>query len=227
LSGKSVPSSINWVDKGAVNPPKDQGVCGSCWTFGTVGSLEGAWFVKTGVLLSLSEQQLVDCAWGSWGSGDSGCDGGFAPGALQWIINNGGIALESDYSYKMQDSFCKADIKTSNIEVLAYVNVTEYSEQALQDAVANFGPVAIAIDAAHPEFEFYKSGVYYNPNCKNDPNSLDHEVLVVGYGTENGQDYWLVKNSWSTHWGDNGFIKMARNRDNNCGIATAANYAIV
>jgi len=107
------------------------------------------------------------------------------------------------------------------------VNVTQSSELALQDAVATFGPVSVAIDAAHPEFEYYSSGVYYNPNCKNDVDSLDHEVLVVGYGTDNGQDYWLVKNSWSTYWGDQGYIKMARNKGNNCGIATQATYPLV
>jgi len=227
LSGQQIPPSINWVDKGAVNPPKDQGVCGSCWTFGTAGSLEGAWFVKTGTLVSLAEQQLVDCAWGQWQNGNNGCDGGFAGPALQWIINNGGMALESDYPYMMQDQFCNADIRTSGVTVQSYVNVTEFSEEALQDAVATIGPVAVAIDAAHEEFEYYKSGVYYNPNCKNDIDSLDHEVLVVGYGTEDGQDYWLVKNSWSTHWGDNGYVKMSRNRNNNCGIATQATYPLV
>jgi len=106
-----------------------------------------------------------------------------------------------------------------------YVNVTG-GEAGLLSAV-NLGPVAVAIDAAHPEFEYYSSGVYYNPACNSSIDALDHEVLVVGYGTENGQDYWLVKNSWSTHWGDNGFIKMARNRDNNCGIATQPNYPLV
>jgi len=225
-SGKDLPPYVNWVETGAVNPPKDQGVCGSCWTFGTIGSLEGSWFLKTGNLFSLSEQQLVDCAWGAWGSGDSGCDGGFAQYALEYIISNGGIAYEDVYPYLMQDGWCK-EVPMSGVTVKGYVNVTSGSEADLQDAVANFGPVAIAIDAAHPEFEFYTDGVYYNPNCQNGVEDLDHEVLVVGYGTDDGQDYWLVKNSLSTHWGNEGLIKMARNRGNNCGIATQANYALV
>jgi cathepsin L len=162
----------------------------------------------------------------------------------------------------MVDSFCDANDHSSGVLVKGYVNVTSGSESALEDAVANFGPVAVvknfftikifffnffykAIDAAHDTFEYYSSGVFFEPTCKNDPDDLDHgkiffffflplknffsfpEVLVVGYGTENGQDYWLVKNSWSTHWGAQGFIKMARNRNNNCGIATQANYPLV
>jgi len=220
-----LPDYVNWVEKGAVTGVKDQGVCGSCWTFGTTGTVEGAWFTKTGKLLSLSEQQIVDCAWGNWGSGNSGCDGGFAPPALEWIISNGGIALESSYPYLMVDHWCIADT-SSGVTVMSYVNVTEGEELSLQDAIANVGPVAVAIDASHPDFYFYLSGIYYQPACSNNINDLDHEVLAVGYGTDNGQDYWLVKNSWSTHWGQDGFVKMARNRGNNCGIATAATYAI-
>jgi cathepsin L len=225
----ALPASVDWRQKGAVTMVKDQGVCGSCWTFGTTGSLEGMWAAKYGKLHSLSEQQIVDCAWTNApdGMGDSACDGGFAAPAFQWIIDNKGIALEQDYPYLMVDSWCDSTVKTSSVTVKGYVNVTMNSEAALQDAVARFGPVAVAIDAAHEHFEYYSSGVYYNPKCKSDLNDLDHEVLVVGYGTENGQDYWIVKNSWSTHWGDQGFIKMARNRGNNCGIATQATYPIV
>jgi len=224
----NAPNSIDWVKLGAVTMVKDQGACGSCWTFGTTGTLEGAWFVKTGQLLSLSEQQLVDCAWGySWSGagGNQGCDGGFASGALQWIIDNGGIATEANYPYIMQDAFCLSSDLSSGVQVQAYVNVTP-TEDALKVAVAN-GPVAVAIDASHPEFRFYSSGVYYQADCKNDVDDLDHEVLAVGYGNYQGQDYWLVKNSWSTHWGNQGYVMMSRNRDNNCGIATQPNYPIV
>lgn len=221
----SIPSSLDWVAKGAVNKIKDQGICGSCWTFGTIGSIEGAWFVKTGDLLDLSEQQVLDCAWGTWGSGNSGCDGGFAGPAMQWIMDNNGVAFENDYRYLSEDHFCYANEK-SGVTLTGYVNVTSGDEDALLSAVL-LGPVAIAIDAAHPEFEYYTSGVYYNPKCSNTLDSLDHEVLVVGFGTEAGQDYWLVRNSWSVHWGDKGYIKMARNKGNNCGIATQATYPLV
>lgn len=212
----ALPASIDWRTKGAVTMVKDQGVCGSCWTFGTTGSLEGAWAAKYGKLVSLSEQQIVDCAWtDDLGQGDSGCDGGFAAPAMQWIMDNQGIALQEDYKYLMVDGWCDPSVRTSGVHVKGYVNVTMNSEAALQQAVATIGPVAVAIDAAHEHFEYYSSGVYYNPKCKNDMDSLDHEVLVVGYGTDSvGGDYWIVKNSWSTHWGDDGYIKMARNKNN-------------
>jgi len=226
-SGKAIPSNVNWVTQGGVTKVKDQGVCGSCWTFGTSGAIEGAYFAKYGTLVSLSEQQIVDCSWGVWITGNSGCDGGFANYAMQWIMDNGGMALEQTYKYLMMDHWCNAADKSSPVKLIGYVNVTEGSEDDLADAVV-LGPVAVAIDASQPNFYFYMSGVYYNANCKNDINDLDHEVLVVGYGTtEDGQDYWLVKNSWSTHYGNNGYIMMARNRGNNCGIATQANYPIV
>jgi len=143
---------------------------------------------------------------------------------MQWIINNGGIATERSYPYLSQDHYCVADLY-SGVSLKGYVNVTGL-EKGLQSAAA-LGPVAVAIDAAHIQFEFYSEGVYYNPACNSSIDALDHEVLVVGYGSDNGQDYWLVKNSWSTHWGNNGYIKMARNMDNNCGIATQPNYPIV
>jgi cathepsin L len=143
---------------------------------------------------------------------------------MQWVQNNGGLALEQDYSYKMADAYCMANIKNSGVVVRGYVNVT--GEANLQDAVANHGPVAVAINAAMKDFYYLQgNGVYSNPNC--DPNDRDHEVLVVGYGTQNGQDYWLVKNSWGVIWGDKGFFKMARNAGNMCGIASEARYALL
>jgi C1A family cysteine protease len=223
----SNPSYVNWVEKGAVNPPKDQGICGSCWTFGTIGSIEGAWAVKTGKLLSLSEQQLVDCAWTPWNDPDSanlGCDGGYAAAAMQWAVDNGGLATEMSYPYLMQDHWCQAGDVSSGVQLRGYVNVTQADESALMDAVANIGPVAIAIDAMYPSLTFYQSGVYSDPNCKSDLDSLDHEVLAVGYGTTSGgQDYWLIKNSWSTHWGDSGYVYMLRGQ-NMCGVASQATY---
>lgn len=148
------PAAVNWVDKGAVNPPKDQGICGSCWTFGTAGSVEGVYAVKTGKLVSLSEQQLVDCAWTAWNnseSGNLGCDGGFAAFALQWAIDNGGWATEQSYPYLMQDHWCNAGDKSSGVVVKGYVNVTE-GEDNLLSAVGTVGPVAVAIDATYPYF---------------------------------------------------------------------------
>jgi len=224
MSGKDVPAAIDWRQKGAVTAVKDQGVCGSCYAFGSVGSIEGAFAIKNGKLISLSEQQIVDCAWND-ALEVQGCNGGFASVVMQWIINNGGLATEASYPYLMQDGFCRANDLSSGIQLKAYVNVTG-GEAGLLDAVA-IGPVAVAIDASVPSFRYYTSGVYYEPACGNTLDDLDHEVLAVGYGNYNGQDFWLVKNSWSTHWGDEGFVMMARNKDNNCGIATQPNYPIV
>jgi len=223
----TIPSSIDWRQRKCVTPVKDQGICGSCWTFGSIGSLESIWAATYHELFELSEQQIVDCSWETWLEGNSGCDGGFAAPAFDWIWKNGGVAGEHEYPYLMVDSYCDATKVNPVVRMTGYVNVSASSEQALQFAVGTYGPVSVAIDAAHLEFEFYSSGIYYNPNCKNDPDDLDHEVLVVGYGSHGGKDYWIVKNSWSTHWGDQGYIKMARNRGNNCGIATQATFPLV
>lgn len=207
----ALPTHVDWRGKGAVNPPKDQGACGSCWTFGTAGALEGAWAIKTGKLLSLSEQNILDC---SWRFGEQGCNGGFAGAAMEWIKSNAGIATEADYPYLMIDGYCKKRVRNSGVFVTGHVNVTA-SEAALQDAVANLGPVSVAINAATPDFYYMQgSGIYNNPGCVGGIDDLDHEVLVIGYGTDviNGKnvDYWLLKNSWGVIWGDKGYWKMAR-----------------
>ncbi|GAM17576.1 hypothetical protein SAMD00019534_007510, partial [Acytostelium subglobosum LB1] len=222
---KALPATVDWRQQGCVTKVKDQGVCGSCWTFGSTGSLEGVNCIATGKLVSLSEQQLVDCAY----LGQSqGCGGGFASDAFQYIMNFGGIAYEQTYPYLMQNGYCADSTSTlSTVKVKSYVNVTSFSEPALQNAVATVGPVAIAIDASAPDYRFYQSGVYYSTVCQNGIDDLDHEVLAIGYGTYQGSDYWLVKNSWSTHWGNQGYIMMARNRGNNCGIASQPTYPVV
>eukprot|EP01102_Stenamoeba_stenopodia_P014561 TRINITY_DN484_c0_g1_i1.p1 TRINITY_DN484_c0_g1~~TRINITY_DN484_c0_g1_i1.p1 ORF type:complete len:557 (-),score=116.63 TRINITY_DN484_c0_g1_i1:81-1751(-) len=220
----SLPPAVDWRNYNAVSKVKDQGSCGSCWTFGTTGTIEGAWALSTGSLVTLSEQQIVDCAWGYYAQG---CAGGFTSFALQWIINNDGIATEDQYPYLAQDGYCNATDHSSNVTISGYVNVTA-TEDALQNAVGTVGPVAIAIDASLETFRFYSSGIYDDPNCQNGLDDLDHEVLAIGYGVDaNNRPYWLVKNSWSTYWGDNGYIYMARNASNLCGVASEANYAIV
>ncbi|CAF3373464.1 unnamed protein product [Rotaria socialis] len=221
---QAVPESIDWRIMGAVTPVKDQGICGSCWTFGTTGAIEGAYFVKHGSSIRLSEQDLVDC---SWGFGNNGCDGGLDYRAYQYIMKHNGIALEDEYGpYLQEDSFCHHDMATKGAKILGYVNVTQSDVEALKLALVKKGPVSVAIDAAHKSFVFYASGVYYEPKCGNTPEDLDHAVLAVGYGTLNGEDYWLVKNSWSTYWGNDGYVLMSR-KNNNCGVATSATYVIV
>jgi len=219
----SIPDTLDWRLYGAVTPVKDQSVCGSCWSFGSVGSLEGTLFLHTGELVRLSQQALVDC---SWGYGNNGCDGGEDFRVYQWMMKHGGIPTEDSYGpYLGQDGYCHLDRASMALKIKGWVNVTSGDVDALKLAIANKGPISVAIDASHKSLSFYSNGVYYEPECNNDMDGLDHAVLAVGYGTIAGQDYWLVKNSWSTYWGNDGYVLMSR-KNNNCGVATAATYVI-
>lgn len=213
-----IPKELNWTSKGAVTPVKNQGQCGSCWSFATTGALEGAYFVKYNQLISFSEQQLVSCD-----RVDQGCNGGLMFKAYEFIERNGGLCNEHDYPYTSSNGFrgwCKNTrcTKVPNSAPVKYTNVS-HTEMSLLEAVLK-QPVAIAIEADQESFQFYSDGVL-DTNCG---TNLDHGVLLVGYGTtsDTGQDYWLVKNSWGPNWGDNGYIKIARGTQNNgggeCGI---------
>jgi len=229
-----LPTNIDWREEGIVTPVKDQGSCGSCWAFSTTGSTEGQHALSTGTLVSLSEQQLVSCAGVRNGYTNLGCMGGVMDRAFNYIIDVGGIESEDDYPYVSGDGSnpsCLFDESLIAATLSNWVDVTPGDEAALQEAVATVGPVSVAIDASLASFHSYGGvGVYYDASCSS--VTLDHGVLVVGYGvdTEDSilpREYWLVKNSWNSDWGDNGYIKMARNRDNNCGIATQPSYPVV
>ncbi|KAL3882300.1 hypothetical protein ACJMK2_028661 [Sinanodonta woodiana] len=216
-----LPYTVDWRQKGYVTPVKNQAQCGSCWAFSATGSLEGQNFHKTGKLVSLSEQQLVDC---SSAFGNKGCCGGWMVQAFKYIKKYG-IETEKEYPYIAKSQECKYKRTKVVAKNTGCVEIAKGNESALQEAVATIGPISVAIDSSHCSFKHYSGGVYEEDQCNS--TVVNHAVLVVGYGTEKGKDYWLVKNSWSERWGDKGYIKMARNKGNMCGIASYASYPLV
>lgn len=217
-----IPESIDWRDNNVVTRVKDQGQCGSCWAFSSTGSIESQYAIKTGNLVLLSESQIVDC---DTNGTDMGCMGGFMDGAFNYTIKAGGLETEYDYPYVPMDESCTFNKSKIEVSIKGY-NDVKGGENGLKHAVASVGPVSVAIDASNYDFQLYKEGVYYNPQCSQ--TMLDHAVLAVGYGTtSNGTDYWIVKNSWGDDWGMKGYIYMARNRNNSCGIATMPTYPLL
>ena len=217
LTNDIIPESVDWREKGAVTHVKDQGHCGGCWAFSTTGSIEGVAAIQTGNLFNLSEQQLIDC---SFDEGNHGCEGGIMEMGFQYVINNNGSCSESDYPYQAMDGQCQEC--ESVITISKYGNIFPRNERILKRAVAQ-QPVSVAIQANLTSFRFYSRGVYSDYNCG---DKLDHGVLVVGYGTDEDSnlDYWLVKNSWGTSWGEDGYIRILRNAEETpagiCGITS-------
>ncbi|XP_062095881.1 zingipain-2-like [Humulus lupulus] len=225
LTVDDVPSSIDWRNKGAVTDVKNQRKCGSCWAFSSVAAVEGITQITTGYLVSLSEQQLVDCS-----SENNGCNGGFLEKAFEYIIKNQGLTTETSYPYEDRDDLA-CEVGTNAVEfatqITGYERVPLYSEEALLKAVA-MQPVSVGIEATE-SLKLYSSGIFTGDDCSG--NDVSHAVTFVGYGTtEDGNNYWLAKNSWGENWGENGYVRIMRDVESFegvCGIATAAAYPIV
>ena len=221
----TIPNSYDWNDRGCVTSVKNQGDCGSCWSFSSVEAMEGLWCIRTKLLFNLSEQELVDC---SNYLGNQGCMGGYMTNGFQYVIDHG-LCLNQSYPYKATDQLCKNASCTSVIRITGYNLVQPNNELILKNAVFK-QPISVAIQANSRSFQMYGGGIYNDPNCGYD---LDHGVLIVGYGydSEINLEYWLVKNSWGTDWGENGYIRILRNYQNDtrgiCGIAMNASFPIL
>lgn len=224
------PEAIDWVELGAVTPPKNQGQCGSCWAFSTTGAVEGITKIRTGRLVSLSEQEMVSCS-----KQNMGCNGGLMDYAFRWIVKNGGIDSEFQYPYSAEALACnrwKLQLHVATID--GFKDVPPGDEKELEKAVSQ-QPVSIAIEADTKSFQLYDGGVYDSKECG---SQVDHGVLVVGYGFDDThhnatkhhkrhRHFWKVKNSWGGTWGEGGFIRMARrisDETGQCGITTAPSY---
>ncbi|XP_017962306.1 cathepsin L1 [Drosophila navojoa] len=220
-TNEKLPDSFDWREKGGVTPVKFQGDCGSCWSFATTGAIEGHVFRKTGKLPNLSEQNLIDC--GPRHLGLDGCDGGYQEYAFNFVKEQDGIAVGSKYPYVDKKDTCKYTSNLSGAQITGFAVIPPKDEQAMKTVIATQGPLACSVYGLE-SLLLYKRGIYADEECNN--GEVNHSVLVVGYGSENGQDFWIVKNSWDKIWGEDGYFRLPRGK-NFCGIATECSYPIV
>lgn len=219
---KTNSDSVDWRDKGVVNEIKDQGLCGSCWAFSAIQAAESANAIKTGTFQGFSEQNLVDCCH----EGCAGCSGGLMTQAYKYVIaqQGGHFNFESDYQYTALEGTCLFTKYAQVGSISKYVNIAKGDEDDLAAKIETYGPVAVAIDASHVSLQQYSSGIYDEPDCS--PANLNHGVGCVGFGSQDGVKYWIVRNSWGKEWGENGYVKMIW-KNNQCGIASRATLPLV
>lgn len=218
-----LPDSIDWRKKGNyVTDVKNQAACGSCWTFSTTGCLESVTAINTGKLVPLSEQQLIDCA---QDFNNHGCDGGLPSQAFEYIMYNKGLMTEEDYPYKAIELTCVYKPELAAAFVKDVVNITQYDEKGMVDAVATLNPVSFAFEVTS-DFMHYSGGVYTSTECHQTPDMVNHAVLAVGYGQQDGTPYWIVKNSWGSRWGIDGYFLIEREK-NMCGLAACSSFPVV
>jgi hypothetical protein len=223
-NGNKIENSIDWRNKGVVSKVKDQGQCGSCWAFATVANAESVWAIEKGVLLDLSEQEIVDCAKGT-GYWNMGCNGGNPDSSFKYMIDNG-LTEEKQYPYVSGVTKTEGKCHTYNPNVFFSncYDVTPYNQLSLKYAVY-MNPVVVAIEADTNYFQSYSSGILTSKNCG---TNLDHAVEIVGYGTENNVDYWVVRNSWGEDWGEGGYVRILRISSTNdigvCGIGAQPSF---
>ena len=213
-------ASVDWRTKGAVYAVKDQGQCGSCWAFSTAANIEGQNFIKHKTLIPLAEQQLVDCDH----NGDQGCNGGLMENAFAYLKSAGGIMGQADYKYTAREGTCRFKKTSVKVVVTGFVKPSSDDETALATFLGKTGPLAVALNAE--PLQYYDGGIFNPDESECDPQGIDHAVTMVGYGSENGQDFWIVKNSWGASWGEQGYFRIARGTGA-CGINTMASSATI
>jgi len=219
MNTSGLPDGFDWREKGAVNPVKNQLQCGSCWAFATVANIEGAGFVENNKLLSLSEQELVDC---DKKTGDVGCQGGLPSNAYKDMIQNTiGLETESDYPYTASDGQCKATQSKEKAFIKDWVTISTDEDQ-IAAALIKYGPLAIGINAG--PMQFYFGGVAHPWSILCNPKKLDHGVAIVGFGVDSGKKYWSIRNSWGAHWGEKGYYRIVRGTGA-CGLNTMVTSA--
>jgi C1A family cysteine protease len=220
-----IPTSFDWREKGAVTAVKDQELCGSCYAMATLASVESQLFIKTGKLVQLSEQEIIDCA---EESGLNKCQGGIGFQVYDYIKANGGISSSLDYPYEAKNGKCRRNGKNKvEIDMKSYGFVytkAVNNDDLLMKSLINIGPIMISIDTDHESFMHYSSGVYYEEECTGEVN---HGALLVGFGTEKGKDFWIVKNSFGDKFGESGYVRMTRGRENDCSLSKVPLFPIL